>query len=237
MSEWKQKRFWTNSDVTEAEGGFGIALDGRSVKTPAKAPLVVPSRTMAQAIADEWAAQEGAVDPMTMPFTRSANAAIDKVRIQHREVADLVAAYGDADLLCYRAASPEELVARQAERWDPLLDWAQVALSVRLATLQGVMHVPQDPSALTTLARRTHALDAYELTAFHDLVSLSGSLVIGFAALTDAREVTELWHLSRLDEEWQAELWGVDDEAEAHATIKKASFLHAKSFVDAHRSG
>ncbi|MCR8826002.1 ATP12 family chaperone protein [Pseudosulfitobacter koreensis] len=236
MSEWKQKKFWTKSDVTEAEGGFGIALDGRSVKTPAKAPLVVPSSAMAQAIADEWAAQEGTVDPMTMPFTRSANAAIDKVRIQHAEVADLVAAYGDADLLCYRAASPEELVARQAERWDPLLNWANDELGVRLTTLQGVMHVPQDPAALDVLTQRTHALDAFELTGFHDLVSLSGSLIIGFAALTDARDAAELWHLSRLDEEWQAEFWGVDDEALAHSNIKKASFLHAKSFVDAHRA-
>ncbi|UOA28281.1 ATP12 family protein [Pseudosulfitobacter sp. DSM 107133] len=237
MSEWKQKKFWTRSEVTEAEGGFGVALDGRGVKTPAKAPLVVPSRRMAQAIADEWAAQEGTVDPTTMPFTRSANAAIDKVHVQHAEVADLVAAYGDADLLCYRAASPEGLVARQAERWDPLLDWAHVALNVKLATLQGVMHVPQDPSALAALAQRTHALDAFELTGFHDLVSLSGSLIIGFAALHDAREASELWHLSRLDEEWQAEFWGNDDEADAEAAIKKASFLHAKSFVDAHRAG
>lgn len=237
MSEWKQKKFWTKSEVTEAEGGFGVALDGRGVKTPAKAPLVVPSRTMAQAIADEWAAQEGTVDPMTMPFTRSANAAIDKVRIQHAEVADLVAAYGDADLLCYRAASPEGLVARQAERWDPLLDWAQDTLGVRLVTLQGVMHVPQDPLALEVLARETHALDPYELTGFHDLVSLSGSLIIGFAALHDAKATSDLWHLSRLDEEWQEEFWGTDEEADAHAEIKKASFLHAKSFVDAHRAG
>ena len=112
MSEWKQKRFWKEASVGEVDGGFTILLDGRTVKTPAKAALVMPTRVMAEAAAAEWQAQEDEVLPLTMPVTRSANAAIDKVAIQHGEVADMLAAYGGTDLLCYRADSPQELIER-----------------------------------------------------------------------------------------------------------------------------
>ena len=124
MSEWAAKRFWTETTVTEHPEGFGVALDGRAVKTPAKAALTVPTRAYAEAIAAEWDAQDGAIKPHTMPVTRSANAAIDKVAHQHPEVVTHVCEFGGTDLLCYRAASPERLVALQAEAWDPVLDWA-----------------------------------------------------------------------------------------------------------------
>lgn len=133
MSEWKQKRFWKTVGVEPEGAGFAVALDGRRVKTPAKAPLVVPTQAMAGAIAAEWDAQVEVVDPLSMPNTRSANAAIDKVTIQFAEVADMLAEYGDSDLLCYRAETPEELVARQSENWDAALDWAAEALGARLA--------------------------------------------------------------------------------------------------------
>lgn len=119
MSGWAKKRFWKETTVESVEGGYGVFLDGRAVKTPAKAALVVPTEAMAEAMAAEWDAQEGEIDPNTMPVTRSANAAIDKVAVQHTEVADMLAEYGGSDLLCYRATSPEELIARQAEGWDP----------------------------------------------------------------------------------------------------------------------
>jgi len=236
MSEWKQKRFWKTAAAEQAESGWRIALDGRAIKTPAKAPLVVPSQTMATRIAAEWDAQKEVVAPLTMPFTRSANAAIDKTSKQHAEVVQMLADYGDADLLCYRADSPASLVARQDAAWDPLLDWADTALGARLAPRTGLMHAPQDPAALATLTAKTGALDAFELTAFHDLVSLSGSLIIGFAALA-GQDGDALWQTSRLDELWQIEQWGADEEAEAVAARKKADFDHALAFVAAHRAG
>lgn len=232
MSEWKQKRFWKQASVAETEEGFAVELDGRRVKTPAKTALIVPTRAMAAAIAAEWDAQDTGINPNTMPVTRSANAAIDKVRTQHAEVADMLADYGDSDLLCYRADSPAELVARQAEIWDPALDWAADSLGVRLDIRQGVLHQAQDPAAVSALRSRVHALTSFQLAAFHDLVSMSGSLILGFAAAAGWRDADAIWTMSRLDELWQEEQWGVDDEAQEMAEVKRQAFLHAKRFYD-----
>lgn len=232
MSEWKQKRFWKTAAVVQTADGFAVELDGRRVKTPAKAPLDLPTEAMARAVAGEWDAQEEEIKPLTMPFTRSANAAIDKVRVQKAEVADMIAAYGDADLLCYRAQSPQELIDRQAERWDPALDWAADALGARLVPRSGVMHIAQDPAALERLGKRVHDMTPFQLAAFHDLVSLSGSLILGLAATQNWRDIEEIWHMSRLDELWQEEQWGPDEEAAETAEIKRKSFVHAKNFYD-----
>ncbi|WP_146346060.1 ATP12 family chaperone protein [Phaeobacter marinintestinus] len=233
MTEWKQKRFWKTVSVEEADDGYTVALDGRLVKTPAKAALVVPSRGMADSIAGEWDAQtEKGVDPGSMPMTRSANAAIDKVAVQHAEVADMLAAYGDCDLLCYRADSPQALVRRQADLWDPALDWAADTLGVRLTVQTGLMHKPQDAEGQQHLAAQVHALSPFQLAAFHDLVSLSGSLVLGFATARGWRDAESIWALSRVDETWQEEQWGADDEAQAVAERKRQEFLHAKRFFD-----
>lgn len=233
MSGWAQKRFWKAVSVAQTEDGFAIELDGRRVKTPAKAPLSVPTQTMADAIAAEWDAQTESVDPGSMPFTRSANAAIDKVTHQHGEVAAMLAEYGDSDLLCYRADSPVELAARQAQEWDPALDWAEEVLDARLALRTGVLHQPQDAETLAGLARRVTALSPFQLAGFHDLVGMSGSLILGFAAALDWRDAEEIWQLSRLDERWQEEQWGEDEEATAAAETKRQEFLHAKRFFDA----
>lgn len=232
MSGWAAKRFWKACSAEACEGGYTVLLDGRGVKTPAKTPLVVPSLAMAQAIAAEWDAQDGVVNPNTMPVTRSANAALDKVATQHEEVAGLIADYGGTDLLCYRATSPEELIQRQAEAWDPVLDWASDALNARLAVGAGVMHVPQDAQVLAGLRARVGAMTAFELAAFHDLVGLSGSLILGFAAVADLRPIDEIWALSRVDETWQEEQWGEDEEATELAETKRQAFLHAKRFFD-----
>jgi chaperone required for assembly of F1-ATPase len=231
MSEWKLKRFWKTAAPAEAEGGYTVKLDGRSVRTPAKALLVVPTLAFAEVIAAEWNAQDEEIDPQTMPFTRSANAAIDKVATQHREVASLLAEYGESDLLCYRAEDPDALVSRQAATWDPYLEWAAETLEARLVPVEGLTPVPQDAAALTRLSARTHALDPFTLTAFHDLVSLTGSLVLGFAALLGAKPGAEIWAASRLDEIWQIEQWGADEEAEEVAKRKQSDFLHALEVV------
>ncbi len=230
MAEWAAKRFWKETLVQEEGTGFTVKLDGRGVRTPAKAPLVVPTRVMAEAIASEWDAQEDVIDPNTMPVTRSANAAIDKVKHQHAEVAEMLAEYGDTDLLCYRADFPEALIARQAEQWDPVLDWAAEALGARLSPRTGIMHSAQDPEALATLRQKTHAFSDFEMTAFHDLVGLSGSLILGFAVTEGHLDPDAAWELSRLDDLFQIEQWGEDDEAMNVAEIKRQSFLHAAHF-------
>ena len=232
MSEWKAKRFWKEAQVVEAEGGYAVELDGRPVRTPLKSAMTLPSRAMAEAVAAEWDAQEGEIKPVSMPVTRAANAAIDKVTRQHGEVAEMLAAYGDSDLLCYRADSPQELVERQAEAWDPLLDWADATFGARLIPVEGVMHAPQNPRALERLAAPVHAMDAFRLTAFHDLVGISGSLVIGLAAIHEVKDIGTLWRLSRIDETWQEEQWGIDEDARAQAAMKESDFYAAKRFHD-----
>ncbi|WP_420568416.1 ATP12 family chaperone protein [Thalassovita sp.] len=232
MSAWKAKRFWKETKAAEAERGFTVLLDGRSVKTPAKTPLIVPTMAMAEAIAAEWDAQEDEVQPLTMPVMRGANAALDKVTHQFDEVAAMLAEYGATDLLCYRAESPRELIDRQAQSWDPLLDWAAEALGARLGSAQGVMFVSQDAAALEKLHDLVRQMTPFELAAFHDLVGISGSLILGFAAVRDHLPIEQIWDLSRVDETWQAEQWGVDDEAAEQAAMKRKEFLRAKRFYE-----
>ncbi len=221
------KRFWTATEVGEAEGGLTILLDGRPVRTPARAPLILPTRALAEAVAAEWQAQEDEVRPATMPLARLANSAIDKVAPQFTEVAEMLAAYAETDLLCHRAEYPEALVARQCQAWDPPLGWAEVELGARLEPTVGLIPREQDRAALSRLRDLTHALDAFQLAAFHDLVSMSGSLVLGFATIRGYDEPASIWNVSRVDETWQEEQWGVDEEAAAHAALKRAAFLDA----------
>lgn len=230
MSEWAAKRFWKEATPVVADAGYTVTLDGRPVKTPAKAPLIVPTADMAGAIAAEWDAQVDKIDPLTMPVTRGANAAIDKVTPQKAEVIELLAAYGDSDLLCYRAAGPVELVTLQATQWDPILDWAHAQLGARLQPIEGVMHIPQDPASLSRLSEELQAMTPFQLAGAHDLISLSGSLVLALAVMRDALSPQAAWALSRLDEEWQITQWGEDEDARALERIKAESFENAARF-------
>ncbi|MFT6945335.1 MAG: chaperone required for assembly of F1-ATPase [Yoonia sp.] len=230
MSDWKPKRFWKTATATPIESGFTVLLDARPVRTPAKATLKVPTLAMAEAIAAEWDAQKVVLDPMSMPITRGANAAIDKVRTQRHEVTELLAEYGDSDLLCYRAAGPEPLIQRQAAGWDPILDWAATALDARLAVGEGVMHMPQSQKALQNLYKEVAAFDDFALAAAHDLISISGSLVLALAVTKGALAAEDAWHLSRIDEHWQTEQWGEDDLATASEMAKQSAFLNAARF-------
>ena len=232
MSDWKLKRFWTAASVSDGPDGFAVLLDGRSVKSPAKSNLSVPTRALAEAIAAEWDAQEEEVDPENMPMTRMANSAIDKVTLNHAAVVEMLAEYGDSDLLCYRAASPEALARRQSDLWDPLIDWVQEAFGVRMAVAEGVMHVPQEEAALAALKDQFSALDPFSLTGFHDLVTLSGSLILALAVKEGRLVPNDAWSLSRVDEQWQIEQWGEDDEASAAETTKCAAFLDAARFFE-----
>lgn len=227
---WAAKRFWKAATVAEAPGGWTVHLDARPLRTPAKAPLIVPSAALAAAIAAEWDAQDKIVDPRSMPLTRAANAAIDKVAPQFDEVAELIAAYGGTDLLCYRAPEPPELIARQAEGWDPLLSWAAETLGAPLAFGQGVVHVPQPEASLAALTARVRACTNFELAALHDLVGMSGSLILGLAVALGRLDPDTAWRLSRIDEDWQAEQWGVDEEAAEQVAHKQRAFLDADRF-------
>ncbi len=232
MSEWAAKRFWKTTATVAVDGGFTIELDGRSVKTPAKAALILPTPEMAAAAAKEWDAQSGEIDPMTMPVTRGANAAIDKVATQKSEVVGLLAAYGESDLLCYRAAGPEALIAQQATQWDPLLDWAEATFGVRLRSGEGVMHVAQDPEGQARLTSELAELTPFELAAAHDLISLSGSLIIALAVMRGHVTPADGWMISRVDEEWQFSQWGEDEDARAQEKIKFDAFMDAARFFE-----
>lgn len=239
MSGWARKRVWTETSVAEADGGFEVRLDGRPIRTPSKSPLLLPTETLAKRVAAEWDAQEDTIDPGVMPATRMANSAIDKVIPQRTEVEAHLAGYGETDLLCYRADGPEGLVARQSEQWDPLLDWAAETHGGRLAVTQGILPKQQNPASLQALARPMTRFNPFELTGFHDLVTLSGSLVVGYAAASSRYTPEALWEVSRVDEIWQFEHWGSDEEAEAANAKKMNAFLDAYRFffASAERSG
>lgn len=228
------KRFWTAAAAVPAEGAgsWTVQLDGKPVRTPAGRPFAAPTQALAEAAAAEWDAQEERLDPRAMPLTRVVNTVIDRVMPQKPEVEAVVAAYGGTDLLCYRAPHPEVLTQRQAEGWDPLLDWAERRHGARLHRVQGVMHVSQPEESLAALAAAVAAHDAFALAALHDLVTLSGSLVLGLAVSEGEVAAEEGWRLSRLDEDYQIELWGEDAEAKAQAEAKREEFLAARRLLD-----
>jgi len=230
MTEWAAKRFWTEATVAEEAGGHVVLLDGRPIRTPSRALLALPTAHLASALAEEWNRQEDVLRPATMPMTRLANTALDRVAPDLDAVADIVAAYGETDLLCYRADRPEELCRRQREAWDPLLDWADERFGARLRLTAGVLPVAQSGRALASLSAVVQALSPWRLTALHELVSLTGSLVIGLAVAERARRPDEAWTLSRIDEDWQIAQWGGDSEAEAAATRRREEFLEAVRF-------
>jgi chaperone required for assembly of F1-ATPase len=232
VSGWAPRRFWADATVVASGTGHALLLDGKPVNTPARAPLVVPTLALAQAVAAEWMAQGDRPDPATMPLTRAANSAIDKVVPQRAAVVDAVAAYGEADLLCYRAAGPAALVARQAAAWDPLLHWADTGLGAPLVTVTGVMFQPQPETSLRRLHARVAAFDPFALTALSDLLALSGSLVIGLAVAEGRLDAAAAWEIAHIDEAWQAEQWGADAEAEAALARKRQDFLLARRLLD-----
>ncbi|QBY02380.1 ATPase [Rhodophyticola sp. CCM32] len=231
MSEWAAKRFWDKAEVSEAGAGFQVTLDARPLRTPFKSALILPTRAMARAVAGEWGAQGEQVDPLSMPVTRSANSAIDKVAPQHAAVAAMLAGYAETDLLCHRAGTPEGLVQRQTKGWDPVLDWAARIYHAPLIPTEGVLPVGQPEDSLTIYGNAVSELRPFSLTGFHDLVTLSGSLILALAVHKGQITVQEAWSLSRIDESWQIEQWGKDDEATEFAARKKDEFFHAARFL------
>lgn len=227
-----KKRFWKTAEVRPSERGFAVFLDDRQLTTPAKAPLEVPVERLAAEIAQEWLDQTGDVKPETMPATRMANSAIDLVSVQFDAVADMVSEYGASDLVCYRADTPVGLIARQAAAWDPLVGWAATELGAPLTVTTGILPVAQPGDSLKRLRAVVSDHRPFELAALHDLVTLSGSLVVGLAAAANHLGAEEAWAVSRIDENWQVEQWGIDEEAQEAALIKESQFIFACRFLN-----
>jgi len=225
------KRFYAAAEAQPADGGWGVALDGRAIRTPARALLAVPTEQLARAIAAEWAAQGEEVKPATMPLTGLSNAAIDRVAADRDAFVASLAAYGDGDVLLYRAEHPADLVRRQDEVWNPILDWAERRYGVEFELAQGVIHKAQ-PSA--TLARLRAALaerSDFALAALQPLVTISGSLVIALALAEGHLDVERAWTAGQLDELYQVEQWGEDDLALTARTARRVSFDAAAAML------
>ncbi len=221
------KRFW--KEVTVENGQ--VALDGKPVRTPGRAPLALPTPALAEAVADEWRAVAETIDPRTMPLTGLANAAIDRIAPDLAPFASGLAAYGESDLLYYRAEDPIQLVERQADAWDPLLDWARGRYDVHFETTAGVMHRAQPEPTLARLSEAVHALDAFHLAGLSPVVTISGTLVGALALLEGAVEPETLWQAAHVDELWQAELWGEDTLALEARENRRAEFMAGVKFL------
>src|SRR6266480_1061880 len=198
------KRVYKQATARAAEGGWGVALDGRPMRTPTKHELIVPSTALAEAVAAEWDAQQDEIRPATMPLTRLAATAIDRTRTQRELVAAEAANYAGTDLVCYRADHPPALIARQHAGWQPLIDWAMQRYDAALAVTSGIVPQPQSPAALKAFAAAVVAQDDFRLTALHAMTTACGSLVIALALIE-----------AQLDETFQIEAWGEDAEAAA----------------------
>lgn len=232
MTSGPRRRFWSEARVRPDAGRFGISLDGRPLRTPLGAALLAPTAALAGAIAAEWNALGPVIDPTLLPLTRLANSAIDRARPQHGAVVSTIAEYGATDLLCYRAEGPEALRSRQAAGWDPWLCWAAETLAAPLVTTSGVVPRSQPAASLASLRARVAGEGAFGLVSLHELVALTGSLVLGLAVRRGVLGAASAWELSRLDEIWQAEQWGLDAEAEEAAFLKSEALLHAARFGD-----
>ncbi len=224
------KRFWKTVEIVE-DGGLGIALDGRRVKSPARAELAVPTRALAEAIADEWREAGEEIDPRAMPLTGLANAAIDRVVPEAEAFAAGLAKYGETDLLCYRSGSPAELAERQEQEWNPLLAWARRRYDVDFRVTASPTYVPQPPGTVERLAHAVAALDPFRLAGLSPLVTIGGSLVTALAVAEQAVAAEDAWQAVSLDERWQREKWGSDAEAEAALAQRRKDFLAAAKFL------
>ena len=225
------KRFWKDVTVEREEAGFALKLDGRPVKTPGRASLLLPTPGLAEAVADEWRAVGEEIDPRAMKLTGLANAAIDRVAPAHAQFAASLAVYGQTDLLYYRAESPEPLIARQAAAWDPLLDWARTRYDVHFETATGVMHHPQPPATVTRLAEAVRAFDAFRLAGLSPVVTIGGSLIAALALIEGHAGRDAIWRAVETDEDWQTEQWGDDDLAIKARETRKADFDAGARFL------
>lgn len=222
------KRFYTAAAATAERG---VTLDGRPLRTPARALLTVPTDALAAAIAAEWNAQGDRIDPRAMPLTGLANAAIDRVAPDPNTFARSLSVFAESELLAYRADGPAPLLARQAAVWDPLLDWARQRYDIGFTLITGILHVPQPPATLARINAAYAAFDAFRLAALNPVVTICGSAVIGLAVAEARLDAEAAWEAGQLDELWQAEQWGKDPLAEAAERERRNGLAAAVRFL------
>jgi chaperone required for assembly of F1-ATPase len=229
MTSTPRKRFYKSAGVTEDNG---IVLDGRPVRTPMKQLLQVPTRALADAIAKEWEAQGDTIDPASMILTKLANTAIDRVAPDRQRIVDDIAGFAKADQVSYRAHEPEGLVARQAQHWNPVLDWAMAQLDAPFVTTTGIVHREQPAEALGAFGRHVERLDPWSLTALHNLATITGSALIAAMVADGALEREAAWRAAFVDEDWETELWGEDEEAMKRRQALRREFDACVDFLD-----
>jgi chaperone required for assembly of F1-ATPase len=221
------KRFYKDVAVKDEGVGAALLLDGKTVRTPAKKKLVVPSRALADAVAEEWRAQGERIDPATMPLTKLANSAIDGVAGREQTVIDDIMNHAASDLLCYRAPGPRKLVEAQAKHWDPVLAWAKEALGTPLVLGEGVVHVAQPQASLDRLRERLAGRDPFGVAALHVMTSLTGSALLTLAVALGSLTPEEAWAAAHVDEDWQISQWGEDAEAKVRRENRRRDFAAA----------
>lgn len=225
------RRFYKEAAVAADGEGFAVRLDGKPVRTPGKRLLLLPTRALAAAIADEWAAQGERIDPATMPMTRLSNTVLDAVVERMAEVRADALRYGASDLLCYRATHPAGLVERQARAWTPVLAWAETALGARLEAAEGITHRAQPANSLAAIGRALDALDPFALAGVHELTTLSGSVILALAVAQGALDQAAAWAAAHVDEDWQISLWGEDFEAAERRKRRRVDFEAAARLI------
>lgn len=221
------KRFYANVSVNREGDTFQVCLDEHPVRTPMKAPLALPTVELAEAIRREWDSQQEHIDPATMPITRLANSTIDGVRPHRQKVIDDILSFASSDLVCYRAATPDGLVALQSQYWNPVLAWATAQLGAEMRVVTGVMPVKQTPEALSAVRDALTELGAFALTAVHEMTVLSGSALIALACQSGHLEPDPAWNAAHVDETWQMSQWGEDAEAAARQAIRTSDWQMA----------
>lgn len=232
MRSPQRKRFYKQAGVTETDGGFSVTLDDRPIRSPSGRIVSVPVRELAEAIAAEWQGQGETLDPLTMPLTRFANSVVEGVIDRAELVRDDVAKYLQSDLLFYRAGHPEALVQREAQHWDPVLDWARDRLGAHFILAEGVMHVTQ-PDAAVAAARDALPADPWRIAAAHVITTVTGSALLALALVHRVRDADQVWAAAHVDEDWNVEQWGADEEAMARRAARKADFLAAANILEA----
>jgi chaperone required for assembly of F1-ATPase len=225
------KRFYKKSEPVPAAGGHGIALDGRLIKTSGKHDLIVPSLSLAAEVAAEWEAQQGEIRPATMPLTRLAGATIDRNAAQRDAVVRQVAHYAGTDLVCYRAAHPPALAARQQAVWQPLIDWAAGRYGAPLMVTTGIVPASQPAASLAAFTAAVAEHDDFSLTALHAATAACGSLVMALALLEGHLDADEAFAASQLDESFQIEAWGEDAEQVERRAALAAEIVAAERFI------
>lgn len=225
------KRFWKRAEAIVQDGGWGISLDGRPMRTPGRAPLVVASKALADAIVAEWDAQGEDIDPAAMPLTGIANAAIDLAAPDPAAFAEPIAAYAESDLFCYRDDRDPALQAEQAAAWNPLLAWAEDRHGIEFMLARGVLPVDQPAATIAALRAAVLAHDPFRLAALTLLVTIGGSLVAGLALAEKAFPADTLWEAVSLDELYQERRWGADSEAQKARARREADWHNAARFL------